>query len=330
MPPVYPPRPGSPAPLAAPRMGAIPLPPALLREGLVLLPAPGGALDGRIYDIPAWKSWSMDRRIGFIQKFTEDKGRDPQIREFAVQILNAAQVPPNQTRAAWMAIHDWVKANVRYSTEAMEQLQSPQYTLQLAATKTGAADCDDMAILIGALGYSLGLPFKLVITGKHKATGRRVQHIHGAKAETLMVSIPGQNIRHLPAGGLVPPGATWSHIYLLVGLQPLSAQTWTFCEPTLPVPLGWDVMYGQAGGGGGPAGRSDLAGAVGARPVPFALSGDTPATSAPVAAEKGVIARTLEALQNAITPEAIIAVAVPTVIGIYAAQAATRAAGRRA
>lgn len=323
MPPVYPPRPGQqPAPLTVPTMGAIPLPAALLSEGLVALPVKGGALDGRVFDIPAWKSWSMDRRLGFIRKFTEDKGRDPQIREFAIQILNAARVPPNQTRAAWGAIHEWVKANVRYSTEAGEQLQSPQYTLQIAAAKTGAADCDDMAILIGALGYSLGLPFRLVITGRNKATGKRVQYISGEKPEVLIVAIPNQGTRHIPAGGLVPSGATWGHIYLLVGLQPLSSQSWAFCEPTLPVPLGWDVVYGR--GGGGPAGRTDLAGGVDARPIPFAMSGESATTSAPVAAEKGIVARTLDALRGAITPEAIIAIAVPTVIGIYAARAATR------
>lgn len=335
MPPVSPPPPPV---MAAPHMGFIPLAPALLKEGLVPLPVKGGALDGRLFDIPDWRHWSMERRLGFIDRFIQDKGRDPQLREFAVQILNAAKVPPNQTRAAWAAILTWVQKNVRYSTEAGEQLQSPQYTLEIARTATGAADCDDMAILIGALGFSLGLPYRLVISGRKRNPQRgdpgRMQYVHGPKPETLVVQTAA-GTRHLPAGGPVPGGTAWTHIYLLVGLQPLSAQTWTFAEGTLPVALGWDVLHGRMGGGAGGGARTDLAGAdlgatVDRRPLPYLMAGpETPKTGAPAAADQGVVARTLSALRNAITPEAIVAVAVPTIIGIYAAQAASRAAARR-
>lgn len=307
------------------KLAALPLPDSILREGVRALPT-NGHLSGRIFEIPKWKDWSMERRLAFLQKFIEDKGRDPQLREFTIQVLNDARAPTTDARAQWAAILRWVQQNVRYSLEPGEQLQSPQYTLQTAATKTGAADCDDMAILIAAMGQSIALPSKLVITGRTRE-GQRAQYIHHPTPTTLQVSLYGKGLRHMPAGGLVPGGGTrWTHIYLLCGLQPLNAQTWTFCEPTLPVPLGWDVVWGGAmpqgaGQSGGGAGRSDLAG-LDARPAPYLFSGPdgTPAPEAP----PGVVSRTLAALRAAITPEAVIAVAVPTVIGIYAAKLATR------
>jgi hypothetical protein len=172
------------------------------------------------------------------------------------------------------------------------------------------------------MGQSIALPFRFVVSGRNKA-GNRVQYISGDKPENLSVALM-RGMRRLDAGGMPEAGAKWSHIYVLCGLQPLSATTWAFAEPTLPVPFGWDVVYGgpPPQGAAPGAGRSDLAG-VDARPAAYLFHGPdgtpAPETSAPSLAE-----RTLAALKDALRPEAVIAVAIPTVIGLYAAKLATR------
>lgn len=200
--------------------------PANLKKHARLVQYKGkGALVGRVYEIPAWLSWSQTRRLAFMREFTEDKARDPHIAAFTTKILREAGCDGRDLRKGWAVLLAWVQKNVTYVNEPNERLQSPQATLQL-----GFGDCDDLAILLRGLGHSLRWPSRWVLSGRVRKTGQKVRWIEG-QAE--------------PATGI-----DWAHIYLLVGGPPFKPTWWTYAEPTLQVPLGWDVVGYAAKGGG--------------------------------------------------------------------------------
>ena len=60
------------------------------------------------------------------------------------------------------ALFEWVQRNIRYTKDPfrVEVLHSPRRMLELRA-----GDCDDMAILLGAMLLSVGHPVRLVVTG---------------------------------------------------------------------------------------------------------------------------------------------------------------------
>jgi hypothetical protein len=233
-----------------------------------------GDLEGRLFDIPSWNKMTMEQRLAFIDEFTQDKARDPKLVEFVAGIFNHNNIKHTDHASKWRVLLLWVQQNIRYNMEPGERLQSPQYTLNTAGNGQGMADCDDMAILLAALGYCANLPYRLVICGRD-ARGNRAQYIYSKKVETLPVLVYPELATRRPrprpmrVGGNVPPGVTWTHIYVLVGDAPGGGGcAWTYAEPTLPAPLGWDVCYGGAlpGGmqGGVTGGRSDLSGDFGA------------------------------------------------------------------
>lgn len=187
-----------------------------VRAHLKAIEYPDGPMAGRVSQVVGWESWPMTKRIGFLRLFAEDTSRDPAIAKKALEILRLAGAKARDTRAQWAALLKWVQRNIYYVNEPNERLQSPQYTL---TERHG--DCDDMAILLFALGHSIRLPVRYVISGK-AANGARVRWIEGI--------------------GPVPQGVNWAHIYLQVGGPPFRPTWWAFAEPTLNVPLGWDVI----------------------------------------------------------------------------------------
>lgn len=85
------------------------------------------------------------------------------------------------------------------------------------------SNCDDQVLMLGALFESIGLPWKLVLSGR------------GPEGKTRYIE-----------DGALPPGITWTHIYCMVGDRPFAPSRWYFCEPTVEgVPLGWDVISGD-------------------------------------------------------------------------------------
>ena len=85
------------------------------------------------------------------------------------------------------------------------------------------SNCDDSALVLGSMFESVGLPWKLVLSGQ------------GPQGKTRYIE-----------GDVVPSDVRWSHIYLMVGDRPFSPTNWYFAEPTVQgVPLGWDVVSGD-------------------------------------------------------------------------------------
>lgn len=86
------------------------------------------------------------------------------------------------------------------------------------------SNCDDQVILLSTMFESVGLPWKLVLSGRGPG-GQKVRYIEGEP---------------------LPPGVAWTHIYCMVGTPPFRPNRWFFCEPTVEkVPLGWDVISGD-------------------------------------------------------------------------------------
>ena len=200
-------------------MPPVPLSPAIRAH---LGPSPfgeSGQFRGRVHEIKGWKHWPIARQIGFIRTFIGDSSKDPNLVDLAVKILRQAGVTQRSYAKQWAALLVWVRQHVYYVNERDERLQSPQFTIA-----RGFGDCDDMIILLCALGDSIRLPWRLVISG-YTASGQKRRWIEGQ--------------------GPVPAGVKWSHIYGMGGWPPFKPSQWRFMEPTLDVPFGWDVMSGD-------------------------------------------------------------------------------------
>lgn len=175
-----------------------------------------GTFKGRVFDIPDWKSWPIQRQIAFIRTFIQSSSRDPALADLAVSILRRAGVDQRSYARQWAALLQWVRRHTYYVNERDERLQSPQFSIA-----RGFGDCDDMIILLAALGDSIRLPWRLVISGFTRSGARR---------------------RWIEGQGPVPSGVTWTHIYGMGGWPPFRPAEWRFMEPTLNVPFGWDVL----------------------------------------------------------------------------------------
>lgn len=169
----------------------------------------------KLYHLGKWDRLSHPQKLDVISEIIRGEGRDPLIAEMAVGILKSAGVAPRDYRGQAAALLKWVQDNIYYVNEPGERLQSPKYTLN-----RGFGDCDDMAIVLCSFFETIGLPWKLVLSGNVK--GKRVRHVQGDK---------------------IPSGVEWAHIYCAVGNQPFNPTQWLFAEPTIQgVPLGWDVV----------------------------------------------------------------------------------------
>jgi len=176
----------------------------------------------KVYDLPAFDDYKDPKKMDVISKIAETSARDPRVATFAVKILREAGVKPREYKKQAAAILKWVQdpKNFFYVNEPDERLQEPLYSL-----KVRYGDCDDVSILVYALARSIRLPARLVISGINKH-GKKVRYIQGDK--------------HYPSG------VAWAHIYLQIGDRPYGEPVWYFAEPTLQVPLGWDVVDNDA------------------------------------------------------------------------------------
>ena len=183
-------------------------------------------MKGRLHTVPDWEKWGMAERLAFLRSFVEDTARDPMIAKKANDIVRAARVPTGNYRGEWAALLKWVQTRIRFTAEPNERIQSPQYTL---TEKFG--DCDDLGVLLAALGHSRRLPFKFTLSGRDMG-GKRVRWVEGDGNA---------------------PRAAWTHIYVLSQWPPFRPTKSAFAEPTLDVPLGWDALRDAP-----PRNRADL------------------------------------------------------------------------
>tara|TARA_Y100000034_G_C6897183_1_gene413925 strand:+ start:142 stop:978 length:837 start_codon:yes stop_codon:yes gene_type:complete len=177
----------------------------------------------KTYHIPSWKWQSDPRRVAALRKIVLEYGRDPRVATTAVGALKAAKVEPREYKKQAAALLAFVQHNIYYVNEPGERLQSPEYTLRV-----GYGDCDDVSILLASLYESVRLPWRFVLSGTHKASGKTVRWVEGTT---------------------VPNGVKWAHIYVTVGRPTFRPTRWSFAEPSLKgAPLGWDVVFAKQRG----------------------------------------------------------------------------------
>jgi hypothetical protein len=175
----------------------------------------------KTYHLPDWHKLSHPERLNIIRQIAMMRGRDPRIARLAVSIVKKSGARPRQYEKQAAALLKWVQdpQNCYYVNEPGERLQDPIYTL-----KAKHGDCDDQVLLLCSLFESLGMPWRLCLSGLD-SNGQKIRYIEGAD---------------------VPGGCKWVHVYCMVGTPPFKPTHWYFCECTIEkVPLGWDVLSGD-------------------------------------------------------------------------------------
>jgi len=173
----------------------------------------------KTWRIDDWSSMNQAQRMGFLRSVSSNAGQDPRIATLCVQIFRSSGVQPRDYKAQAQSLLMWVQKNIYYVNEPNERLQDPMYTLNV-----GYGDCDDMALLLGAMCESVKLEYRYVLAGK--CNGKIDRWIEGT---------PMKN-------------GVWSHIYLIIGYPPFQPKKWVYAEPTLAsAKLGWDIVQAKNG-----------------------------------------------------------------------------------
>jgi len=101
--------------------------------------------------------------------------KDFHVRQTAIDILLQRAVRPKDYLGEIKSLFEWVQQNVRYTKDTfrVEVLHSARRMLELRA-----GDCDDMAILLGAMLESIGHPVRLVLSGPDPLRQDLFSHIY--------------------------------------------------------------------------------------------------------------------------------------------------------
>lgn len=169
----------------------------------------------KAWALTSWNYTTQAQRMRVLRHISTVAGRNPKLATFVVDILRKNQIQPRDYIGQARTLFEWVQNNIYYVNEPAERLQDPLYTLRV-----GYGDCDDMVLLLNAMFESINLKWKMVLVGKHKS-GVFKRWIEGSREDR---SVPYQ------------------HIYCMVGNNPYKPTRWYFCEPTMKVPFGWDVV----------------------------------------------------------------------------------------
>jgi hypothetical protein len=173
------------------------------------------------YHLSNWNRLTDQQRIAFLRQISEQRGRDPRIRELVFAILQQAGVDQREYQQQAAVLLRWVQQNILYLNEPGEVIQDPLYTLNKRA-----GDCDDVADLLGSMFEAARLPWRYVLSGT-APNGQKIRWIEGQP---------------------LPPRIKWAHVYLMVGVPPFRPVQWFFAEPSIKgVPLGWDVIQAAQG-----------------------------------------------------------------------------------
>jgi len=94
--------------------------------------------------------------------------RSPRIRALAINIVRHSKIPEKDYYGEILAIHDWIKRNIRYMHDPVNQetLSHPEEL----AFNTKAGDCDDLTVLEIALLSAIGVKAWPVVIGLQPGT----------------------------------------------------------------------------------------------------------------------------------------------------------------
>lgn len=111
--------------------------------------------------------------IAVMRKLVDLAVSDPNFVRFAIEIVRG--VAPFDHLAEVQAVYQWVQRNIRYTMDPVtkEKLYSPQDLLKIRA-----GDCDDIAMLMGALVIALGFPARLVTIAANATDPGEFSHVY--------------------------------------------------------------------------------------------------------------------------------------------------------
>jgi hypothetical protein len=149
-----------------------------------------------LYKIPEGYRGTL-QTVEHVSDLIKQGAKDFHVRQTAIDILLRRAVKPKDYLGEVKALFEWVQLHVRYSKDpyGVEVLHSANRMLELRA-----GDCDDMAIVLGAMLEAIGHPVRLVLTGP----------------DPLRPEL-------------------FTHIYLEV----FHKGRWIPLDPTMPYPMGW-------------------------------------------------------------------------------------------
>lgn len=147
----------------------------------------------------------IDEKIELIKKEIERGKREPVIRELVARIL------ARKVDGEWAVKEkDWeaeVKALFNYVKNAVRYTRDiyaiDTFQRAIRTLQLNIGDCDDQVILLGSMLQAAGYPIALKVVDTK--------------------------------------GYGWDHIYLLVGLPPISPVRWVPLDTTVDKPPGWEV-----------------------------------------------------------------------------------------
>ncbi len=119
----------------------------------------------------AGTSRTVEHMMGLIRA----GAKDFYLRQKAIDILLEKGVRPKDYLGEIRALFEWVQRNIRYTKDPfrLEVLHSARRMLELRA-----GDCDDMAILLGAMLEAIGHPSRLVLVGPDPLRPKLFTHVY--------------------------------------------------------------------------------------------------------------------------------------------------------
>ena len=113
--------------------------------------------------------------VEHVQALIRAGAKDFYVRQKAIDIVLEKQVKPKDYLGEIKALFEWVQQHIRYTkdTVQVEVLHSAKRMLELRA-----GDCDDMAILLGAMLEAIGHPVRLALSGPNPLRQDLFTHIY--------------------------------------------------------------------------------------------------------------------------------------------------------
>jgi hypothetical protein len=146
------------------------------------MPLASGRVPVQYMTLPGGNA-GTDGTVALMRKLAVGRygSRSPKIRALAINILRRAGVPEKDYLAETVALHNWVRDNIRYTRDVagQETLSPPEEV----AFNTKAGDCDDKSILLAALLGAVGIVTRFKVLG---VTRDRYSHVY------LQANVNGQ------------------------------------------------------------------------------------------------------------------------------------------
>lgn len=128
----------------------------------------------QLHKIPSGYRGTL-KTVEHIVDLVKKGAKDFKVRQTAIDVLRQRAVKPKDYLGEIKALFEWVQQHIRYTKDTfrVEVLHSARRMLELRA-----GDCDDMAILLGAMLEAIGHPVRLVITGPDPLRQDLFSHIY--------------------------------------------------------------------------------------------------------------------------------------------------------